>query len=199
MLLASAHFLALLSPGPDFFLIIQASLRLPLRYGIGVCSGIASANFVYLAMAIFGIEIIKELTAVMLIMKYLGAVYLIFIGIMLLRAPSRPLAVKNTSGFLLAHHFGKQFMVGFMSAILNPKNAVFYLSLFTVMVSPATPLLTRCLYGLWMTSIVFFWDLLVVFVFGRQQVRDTMGKGIFWIEKMSGVMLAFFGLILPFT
>ena len=29
LLLASAHFLALLSPGPDFFLIMQASLRLP--------------------------------------------------------------------------------------------------------------------------------------------------------------------------
>ena len=38
LLLATAHFLALLSPGPDFFLIMQASLRLPLRYGFAICA-----------------------------------------------------------------------------------------------------------------------------------------------------------------
>jgi len=39
ILIAAAHFLAFLSPGPDSFLILQISLRLPLRYAISVCGG----------------------------------------------------------------------------------------------------------------------------------------------------------------
>jgi len=44
-----------------------------------------------------------------------------------------------------------------MSGLLSPKNAIFYLSLFTAMVSPQTSLGMRGLYGLWMASLVLFW------------------------------------------
>ena len=53
--IATAHFLALLSPGPDFFLIMQAALRLPPRYGIAICVGIAFANGTYLLLAVLGL------------------------------------------------------------------------------------------------------------------------------------------------
>ena len=199
ILLASAHFLALLSPGPDFFLITQASLRLPRKYGIAVCAGIAVANFVYLVFAVFGIEIIKEWTPLMLAMKYLGAVYLVTLGTMLLRSPLRPIQMEQPTGFLQRQHLGRQFTVGFRSGILNPKNAIFYLSLFTVMVSSSTTLPIRCAYAIWMTSVVFLWDALVVVMIGQEKIRINLGKGIFYVEKLSGIMLASFGIILPFT
>jgi len=199
LLLASAHFLALLSPGPDFFLIIQASIRLPKRYGTAVCAGIATANFIYLTFAVFGIELIKNWTILMVSMKYLGACYLIFLGIMLLRTPARPLLVGESPGFLLVHDWKRQYSVGFLSGILNPKNAIFYLSLFTVMVSETTSLQIRCFYALWMTTIVFSWDMLVLSTFGRKAVQQKLGRGVFVIEKLSGVVLTFFGLLLPFT
>jgi threonine/homoserine/homoserine lactone efflux protein len=199
ILLASAHFLALLSPGPDFFLITQASLRLPRKYGIAICAGIAAANFVYLLFAVFGIEIIKEWTPLMVTMKYLGALYLVTLGAMLLKSPLRPIPMKDSPGFLQGQHLGRQFTVGFLSGILNPKNAIFYLSLFTVMVSSTTTLPVRCAYATWMTSIVFFWDALIVVFIGREKIRTNLGKGIFYIEKISGIMLASFGIILSFT
>ena len=80
LLLASAHFVALLSPGPDFFLILQASLRLPLRYAISVCVGIAAANVVYLCCAVLGLEVVREMDGLMTVLRILGAIYLVFIG-----------------------------------------------------------------------------------------------------------------------
>jgi len=198
-LIATAHFLALLSPGPDFFLILQASLRLPFRYGVAICAGIASANGVYLLCALLGLEAVKEMAWLMTTLRYAGALYLIFLGVMLLRAPRQTLVRKAPATFLQERNIGRQFMIGFMSGILNPKNAIFYLSLFTVMVSDQTGLTTRWLYALWMTSVVFLWDCGVVIVIGRERVTTWLGRGVYYIEKISGTMLALFGLLLPFT
>lgn len=197
LILASAHFLALLSPGPDFFLIIQTSLRLPLRYAFAVCTGIAAANGVYLIFAVLGLEVIKEMTWLVLILKYLGAAYLVYIGYLLLIAPNRSLNSDEVN-VLHVKSLKRQFALGFMSGFLNPKNAIFYLSLFTVMVSPQTSLGVRALYALWMTSFVLFWDMGVAWLLGQDRVKEKLARYIFGIEKFSGAMLAFFGIVLAF-
>lgn len=199
LLIASAHFLALLSPGPDFFLIMQASLKLPCRYAVAVCAGIAVANALYLVLAIFSLEVVRETTWLLVTLKYLGASYLVFLGFLLLRTPLRSLDEQQAINFLQVRHLGKQFFIGFMSGILNPKNIIFYLALFTVMVSETTGLVTRCLYALWMTVVVFVWDSGVVLVIGRDRVRQWLGRSVFVIEKISGAMLTLFGLLLPFS
>lgn len=199
LLIASAHFLALLSPGPDFFLIMQASLRLPMRYGVAVCSGIALANGVYLIAAVTGLEVVRDAAWLGPVLKYLGAGYLFFIGVALLRSPVQSLDNVDNTSFLHVQHLGRQFLTGFLSAILNPKNAVFYLSLFTVMVSDQTGFPTRCLYALWMMSVVFLWDCFVVAAIGRARVKRWLGRSIFFIEKISGAALAFFGIFLTFS
>lgn len=199
ILIASAHFLALLSPGPDFFLLMQAALRLPLRYGIAISGGIAAANGLYLLLAVTGIEVIKEYGLLMTCLQYAGAAYLVFIGIMLLRSPQQTLENNAGTNLLRVQHMAHQFVLGFSSAILNPKNAIFYLSLFTVMVSETTGFTTRSLYAVWMVAIVFFWDCGVVLLIGRPAFRARLGHAIFYIEKLSGCALTCFGLILPFT
>ena len=198
LLLASAHFLALLSPGPDFFLIMQASLRLPRRYGFALCSGIAIANAVYVIFAVIGLEVVREMPWFFSLLKYLGGAYLLFLGVMLLRTPLQSFDNRSNDPFLQVENVNRQFLIGFMSALLNPKNAIFYLSLFTVIVSDQTVVFTRCLYALWMVSIVFFWDCCVVMAIGRDVVKRWLGSSIYFIEKISGAALAMFGIFLPF-
>jgi threonine/homoserine/homoserine lactone efflux protein len=196
LLVATAHFLALLSPGPDFFLILQAALRLPLRYALMVCAGIATANGVYLAVAVIGLEAVREMGTLMLALQWLGAGYLVHVGIMLMRAPRRSLEAGTTVSALHVPAIGRQFLVGFLSAIVNPKNAIFYLSLFTVMVSAETPFGVRILYALWMVVVVLVWDMGVAVTFGREQVKRRLGRWVFRIEKVSGLLLAVFGILL---
>jgi threonine/homoserine/homoserine lactone efflux protein len=200
VLIAAAHFLALVSPGPDFFLITQASLRLPLRCSIAICGGIAAANAGYLLIAVFGLEAMREITGVMIALRYLGAGYLVFLGVMLLRSPMRSLnGPDQTHNVLQSRNMVRQFLFGFAAGILNPKNAIFYLSLFTVMVSEQTGVPTRCLYALWMTAVVFLWDCGLVLVIGQEKVKSRLGRGVYMIEKIAGVMLTLFGLMLPFS
>ncbi|WP_319549180.1 LysE family translocator [Desulfogranum marinum] len=196
VLIASAHFLALLSPGPDFFLIMQTALRMPMRYALSVCAGIAAANGLYLTIAVLGLEAVRNMHLLMTVLKYLGSGYLIYIGYLLLRAPKRPLTQNEKQGFLRQQSFIRQFTLGFASACLNPKNAIFYLSLFTVMVSAETPLAIRTLYGLWMAGIVFTWDMGVAMLIGNRRAKNYLEKWIFGLEKISGLMLSLFGILL---
>ncbi len=198
LLIALAHILALLSPGPDFFLVMQASLRLPRRYSFALCSGIAIANGVYIALAVIGLEVVREMGWFLSLLKYLGGAYLLFLGVMLLRTPVQSFDNRASDSFLQVQNVKRQFLIGFMSAILNPKNAIFYLSLFTVMVSDQTVFLTRCFYALWMVSIVLFWDCGVVMTIGRDGVKKWLGSSIYFIEKVSGAALVLFGVFLPF-
>lgn len=198
LLIAVAHFLALLSPGPDFFLILQTSIRMQLRFALAVCSGIAAANGCYLIIAVMGLEIVRNMPSVMLVLKYLGSGYLIYIGILLLMAPKRSIEEKKANGILQRESLPHQFMIGFLSAALNPKNAVFYLSLFTAMVSPQTPLPLRALYGLWMMLVVLFWDIGVAVVIGNKKIKKYLDHRLFSLEKLSGAMLSLFGLLLCF-
>lgn len=195
-MVATAHFLALLSPGPDFFLILQAALRLPFRYAISVCGGIAAANGVYLIVAVLGLETVREMSRLMMVLRFLGGGYLIYIGVMLLRAPPRPFDAGDPEMALHVPGLGRQFVVGFLSAILNPKNAIFYLSLFTVMVAVETPFGVRVLYAVWMVGVVFVWDVIVAMAVGNARAKRMLGQWVFRIEKVTGVLLAGFGIIL---
>ena len=196
LLIASAHFLALLSPGPDFFLILQTALRLPTRFALAVCAGIASANAVYLLLAVLGLETVRQWTALMSLLRLFGAAYLLYIGTLLLRAPMRQLDGNEATAFVHEQSMGRQFSLGFMSGILNPKNALFYLSLFTAMVSPQTSLSLRGFYAVWMVAVVLFWDMGVALIVGNGRVKRRLGAWVFRIEKASGLMLAVFGLLM---
>jgi len=67
------------------------------------------------------------------------------------------------------------------------------------MVSSETGFSTRCIYALWMMSVVFLWDSFVVLSVSREKVKTWLENYIFYIEKISGTALALFGIFLPFT
>lgn len=199
LLIATAHFVALLSPGPDFFLIVQAASKLRQRLVFSLCAGIAAANGAYLVLAVLGLEAVREMNLLATILKYCGALYLFYLGILLLRAPRNP--VRRQSGYFPLDRAtpGHQFLLGFLSALLNPKNMIFYLSLFTSMVSPATGLITRGLYGAWMTMVVLCWDCLVATVAHRTLAGGRLEKSVYYVEKGSGAILCLLGISLPFA
>lgn len=196
--IASAHFMALLSPGPDFFLIVQTALRMTHRYAVALCCGIAVANGIYIALALSGLESIQGYEPLTRLLRFCGGGYLVFIGISLLLAPKRDLKGLNR-GIIHRESFLFQFWVGFLSAILNPKNMIFYLSLFTIMVSEKTLFQTQVFYGLWMCSVVFIWDVCVALFLSREEIKKRYENGIVVIEKISGTALTLFGVFLSFS
>ena len=60
LIIALAHFLALLSPGPDFFLVARSSINSGWRLASGACLGIALANGAFIVMAFTGLSVLRE-------------------------------------------------------------------------------------------------------------------------------------------
>ena len=189
--LALAHFVALLSPGPDFFLLVGYAARYRMRGSAGLCVGIAFGNGLYVLLAIIGWGILRQLPLLFTVIELLGALYLLWIGSLLVR--SRPQTLTGTDAQSTCPGFGKQLLLGLGSSLLNPKNALFYLALMTALLGPSVTLLQQTMSGIWMTSVVLCWDLLIVMFIGLPQIQRRLTRGILWIERIAGGVLIIFG------
>ncbi|MCH5145120.1 LysE family transporter [Desulfovibrio sp. UIB00] len=206
--LALAHFLALLSPGPDFFLIIGHAVRHRLRGSLFICLGIALGNALYICLAVSGWSVMRQMPAMYRLLELAGAAYLAWLGFLLLRAsrkaatrkttpsqhaPSQP--SPNQTGSLATGHAsplspGRQLLTGLGSALLNPKNAVFYLTLMTVILGPTATLPQQAFAGLWMTLLVFAWDAALAAAISLPGAQRALEKRIPLIEGLAGLTLA---------
>ena len=189
--LALAHFVALLSPGPDFFLLVGYAVRYRMRGSDGLCVGIAIGNGLYILLAIIGWGILRQLPLLFTVIELLGALYLLWIGSLLIR--SRPQTLTGADAQSTCPGFGKQLLLGLASSLLNPKNALFYLALMTALLGPSVTLLQQSMSGIWMTSVVLFWDLLIVMFIGLPQIQRRLTRGILWVERIAGGVLIIFG------
>lgn len=189
--LALAHFVALLSPGPDFFLLVGYAVRYRMRGSTGLCVGIAVGNGLYILLAIIGWGILRQLPLLFTIIELLGALYLLWIGSLLIR--SRPQTLTGADARSTCRGFGKQLLLGLGSSLLNPKNALFYLALMTALLGPSVTLLQQTMSGIWMTSVVLCWDLLIVMFIGLPQIQRRLTRGILWVERIAGGVLIIFG------
>lgn len=189
--LALAHFVALLSPGPDFFLLVGYAARYRMRGSAGLCVGIAFGNGLYVLLAIIGWGILRQLPLLFTVIELLGVLYLLWIGSLLVR--SRPQTLTGTDAQSTCPGFGKQLLLGLGSSLLNPKNALFYLALMTALLGPSVTLLQQTMSGIWMTSIVLCWDLLIVMFIGLPQIQRRLSRGILWVERIAGGVLIIFG------
>lgn len=127
-----------------------------------------------------------------LLIELLGAGYLLWIGSLLIR--SRPATLAMESVRAARPGFGRQLLLGLGSSLLNPKNALFYLALMTSLLGPAVTLLQQTVSGLWMVSVVFFWDLLLVSAIALPQIQRRLGAIVWRVERAAGAILMLFGL-----
>ncbi|XBH23241.1 LysE family transporter [Jonesiaceae bacterium BS-20] len=81
--------------------------------------------------------------------------------------------------------------MGIASGLLNPKNALFYLSLAAALTY--APPQTLVAYGTWMFAIVLTWDLFIAFMFGSKRTLTRLERLIPLLTKISGGFLMIFG------
>ena len=189
--LALSHFVALLSPGPDFFLLVGYAVRYRIRGSIGLCLGIAAGNALYIVLAIVGWGLLRQAPLLFLLIELLGAGYLLWIGSLLIR--SRPATLAMESVRAARPGFGRQLLLGLGSSLLNPKNALFYLALMTSLLGPDVTLTQQAVSGVWMTSIVLLWDLLLVTMIALPAVQRRLSAVVWRVERAAGGTLMAFG------
>ncbi|MFR0675141.1 LysE family translocator [Enterobacterales bacterium AW_CKDN230030176-1A_HGKHYDSX7] len=191
LLIALAHFLALLSPGPDFFLVARTSITAGWRVASGACLGIALANGLFIAAAFTGVTLLHPDSVLFLLLQLAGCAYLIYLGVLFIRhAGASALRLEDPDVAMHRRNgWWRAFGMGLVSGLLNPKNALFYVSLASLIGVEQTHLAWKLVYGSWMFTAVLAWDLAVALTMGHRRVVARFTAALPWLERASGVML----------
>jgi len=119
----AASFILAVTPGPGVFYIVTRSVMQGRRHGLASVLGVALGNLGNAIGASIGLAALFAISSLaFMVVKYAGALYLIYLGIQALRAPqAEPTNAKPAPASL-----GRIFRDGFVVALLNPKTAIFF-------------------------------------------------------------------------
>ena len=198
--------LLVMLPGPDFALIAKISLMNGRPQGQAAAVGVALGICVHTTAAMLGISaIIAQSVLWFSILKYLGAAYLIWLGIHALRAGQcvsqavvrtapqheamRPAPRLSLRQWL--HFFGQ----GFLTNALNPKAVLIFLTFLPQFMDPHAPLAPQFLtLGGILSGLCLFWYVPLAYMLGR--VRHIFENSRFqkWMQRCTGLVFIAFGL-----
>ncbi|WP_060482429.1 LysE family translocator [Pseudomonas sp. NBRC 111119] len=179
--------LAVVSPGADFAMVTRSSYAQGRMAGLAAAMGIALGVQVHVLYTVFGIAVlISQSPTLFLIMKALGAGYLIYLGYRSFTNIQRinldqPTA---TAGSLL-----QALRTGFLTNCLNPKTMLFVISAFSQVVQPGSPLWLNFAYGAFMSVAHWAWFSLVAVFFSSPVLRRAMIERQRMADRVIGVAL----------
>lgn len=193
--LAIVHFLAVVAPGPDFAVAVRQTVRFGRRSGIYTALGIGAGISVHVIYTLIGVGALLNTTPwLMSAAKWLGAAYILYLGVRFLG--SKPVevdaAVVGGAPEGVQQRRWQAFGIGFMANATNPKATLFFLAVFTTLVSAQTPLAVQALYGLWMCLVNAAWFVLVSVALSAEAVRQRFIRSSHWFERVMGVLLIAF-------
>ena len=164
-LFIAATLALLIVPGPTVLYIIAPSLEQGRIAGLISVLGVSIASLVHVAFARLGILalLVKSATAFSLV-KYLGAMYLIYLGLRTLTNKTRTVTVLEAKPLKLSRIFWQGFIVN----LLNPKTALFFLAFLPQFVNPGhgAVWLQICILGMIFVGLAIVNDGLLAMVAG---------------------------------
>lgn len=199
---ALVSLLAAISPGPDFVIVLKNSLTHSRRAGLATALGVSLALLVHLTYTLIGIGVvIAESPLLYLLIKYLGVAYLFYIGLASLRssfkgAPALDVSYSKSAQQLAS---GKALAQGFFTNVLNPKAAIFFISLFSQFIDASTPIWLRIEYAFINWSVTLGWFLLLAYLVTAKGIMGKVERFRAYIDGIMGGALIFLGLKLLFV
>ena len=188
------HLLAAASPGPDFAYVTRQSLVQGRRAGLLASAGIALGLSIHIVYSAAGLAaVIAHSAHWMTAIKLLGGAYLLYLGFMGLRSRRNVQAGSAPANTAPASPL-RQVMGGFLCNALNPKAPIYFLALFTVVLSPSLPIPTLIIYGIWIMLLQWLWFSLVALVFAHRAIRERLFAVRHWIDRVFGVAMVALGL-----
>jgi threonine efflux protein len=188
------HLLAAASPGPDFAYVTRQSLVRGRKAGLLASAGIALGLSIHIVYSAAGLAaVIAHSAHWMAGIKLAGGCYLLYLGIRGLRAGARATPGDAPPGELPASPL-RQIAGGFLCNAFNPKAPIYFLALFTVVLSPELPLPTLLAYGAWIMVLQWAWFSLVATLFAHRAIRDRLLAARHWIDRAFGAAMVALGL-----
>ena len=213
LLFIAAGLLLNLTPGPDVMFIVANAVRAGARAGVAAALGISAGCLVHVAAAALGVSaLLAASSAAFGVLKWVGAIYLVWVGVQMLRSSLHPSALiriaaradqSSAGGPIHAQTpLATVFRRGFLTNVLNPKVALFFLAFVPQFIASQAshPALTFVLLGVLFNvnaiPVNTLWALAASWMARRV---GAVQKGMHWLDRVAGAMFIGFGLKLAFT
>ena len=194
--LAVLGLLIVISPGADFVLVLKNSVNQGRQAGIWTAIGVSLAICVHISYSMLGISyLISQNEQLFDMIRYAGAAYLIYLGLKgILSADNKLAPMEDTKPNTSVWRYLAQ---GFLCNVLNPKTMLFFLSIFSQVISPDAENQHIALgYGLYMIVLHGLWFGVVAMLFTSSTLQQHLLRAKKRLNQACGVGLVSFGLAL---
>ncbi len=183
-----------ITPGPDTLYILGRTASQGWRGGMVAAFGIAAGLLVHTFAAAVGLSaLLAASAAAFTLLKWAGAAYLVYVGVSLFFAGP---ANRSPTPELLAAGLRTVFLQGFLTNVLNPKVALFFLAFLPQFVDPGAP--SKPLAFLFLGMVFIFngtlWNLFVAWSAARVAGRfSASGRLALWLNRTVGALFVYLG------
>jgi RhtB (resistance to homoserine/threonine) family protein len=189
-------FVAVISPGPDFVMLVRNSLSFSRKAGVFTALGLGLSILVHVTYTLLGLAaVISKSILLFNAIKWAGAAYLLYIGFQALFSKGMSQGDFKSSLKKKAHAMSNKqaFISGFLTNLLNPKAALFFLAIFSQVIGPETPLFWKLLSGVSASVIITSWFTGVAFFLTGTAMRNVFLKLSKWLDRACGAALIALG------
>jgi RhtB (resistance to homoserine/threonine) family protein len=183
------HLVALVSPGPDFVVACRNTLMYSRSIGIYTAVGFGLGICIHISYAVFGLSwLIANNELIFTVIQYLGAFYLMLIGFQSLRSFQSHVEQNAASVSNMITPF-RAVRIGFITNVLNPKATLFFLSLFSTMLTPTVGKLTLVVIAVLLVVTTILWFSLVAILISHPRFTTVLKRYEKTIQQFFGVLL----------
>jgi threonine/homoserine/homoserine lactone efflux protein len=183
-----------LTPGNDMLFVIARSSSQGSKAGIVSSLGIMGGCMVHMIAAVAGLSAIIAKSAVAFtVIKYVGAVYLIYLGVRSFLEKKNIQINKS----IIKTSYKKIFWQGVLTNVLNPKVALFFLAFLPQFINTKTGNATEQILflGVWFNVGGTLVNIIVAILFGKiGKLLSKSGKFVQWQKRITGSILIALGI-----
>ncbi len=178
----------LIIPGPTIILVISQAVTHGRKSVVPLVAGVVLGDFTAMTLSLLGLGAIMSASATLFtLFKWIGAIYLLYLGINLLRANPENTSVKNEKENASA---GTLFKSSFIVTALNPKGIAFFVAFLPQFISPSHPAFSQIIIlGVTFLFLAFLNAALYAYFGG--QLRKTIKKKSVrkWFNRCGGTAM----------
>lgn len=194
LFIATLATLGMISPGPDFFLVVKNAARYRRSLALMTVFGVIMGVVTHMTYCVAGLAVVITATPWLFnLLKYAGAGYLIWIGIQALRSHGDS-KLDVTNVVRQQTSYKSAFIQGYLCNLLNPKATLFFLSVFTQVLSIDSGMGEKLWYAFIIVILAVIWWPILVFLIQSAPVRRGLAKAQKVVDKVLGVVLIGLGI-----
>ncbi|WP_348752533.1 LysE family translocator [uncultured Aquincola sp.] len=192
-----------IAPGPDSLLIMSRSASQGWRAGSAAALGVGTGTLVHVLAAALGLStLLAASSTAFTVVKLVGAAYLVYIGLALLLRRGAPAAAEAPAAPVAPLSWRRIWFQGFLTNVLNPKVAVFFLAFVPQFIAHDAPhkalafIVLGCIFNV--NAMLWCHFLAVSSALASRRVQASR-RVTLWLNRAIGAMFLGFGLRLALS